>query len=94
MPVLNSIADMSKEMTEWRRHLHSIPELCFKEHKTAEFISSKLKEWGIKHETKIAKTGIVAQIKGNKGNSDKSIGLRADFDALPMSEKNTFKSHS
>ena len=91
MPVLNSIADMSKEMTEWRRHLHSIPELCFKEHKTAEFISSKLKEWGIKHQTKIAKTGIVAQIKGNKGNSNKTIGLRADIDALPIQEPNNFE---
>ena len=84
MPILNSISKIANNMTKWRRYLHTIPELSFNEHKTANFISSKLKEWGIKHQTKIAKTGIVAQIKGNKGNSTKAIGLRADMDALPI----------
>ena len=79
---------MSKEMVEWRHHLHKNPELGFEEYKTAEYISNKLKEWGIEHYTKIAKTGIVAVIKGNKGDSNKSIGLRADIDALPIQEKN------
>ena len=88
MPVLNSIAKISNEMTEWRRYLHTIPELSYNEFKTAAFISTKLKEWGIDHKTRIAKTGIVAKIKGNKGNSKKSIGLRADIDALPIEEKN------
>ena len=91
MPVLNSITEISKDMTEWRRYLHSIPELSFNEIKTAKFISSKLSEWGIKHEKNIAKTGIVAQIKGNKGNSTKTIGLRADIDALPIHENNNIE---
>ena len=91
MPILNSISKIANNMTEWRRYLHTIPELSFNEHKTANFISSKLKEWGIKHQTKIAKTGIVAQIKGNKGNSTKAIGLRADMDALPIEENNNFE---
>ncbi len=91
MPVLNSITEISKDMTEWRRYLHSIPELSFNEIKTAKFISSKLSEWGIKHEKNIAKTGIVAQIKGNKGNSTKTIGLRADMDALPIHENNNIE---
>ena len=94
MPVLNSITKIANDMTEWRRFLHSIPELSFNEHKTSNFISSKLKEWGIKHHTKIAKTGIVAQIKGNKGNSNKTIGLRADIDALPIEENNDFEYRS
>ena len=68
MPILNSIAKISDQMTEWRRYLHTIPELSYKEFKTSKFISSKLKEWNIEHETGIAKTGIVAKIKGNKGN--------------------------
>tara|TARA_Y100000590_G_scaffold44050_1_gene46884 strand:- start:598 stop:1767 length:1170 start_codon:yes stop_codon:yes gene_type:complete len=91
MPVLNSITEISKDMTEWRRYLHSIPELSFNEIKTAKFISSKLSEWGIKHEKNIAKTGIVAQIKGKKGNSTKTIGLRADIDALPIHENNNIE---
>ncbi len=91
MPILNSITEISKSMTEWRRYLHSIPELSFNEIKTSKFISSKLTEWGIKHQTNIAKTGIVAQIKGNKGNSSKTIGLRADMDALPIEEPNNFE---
>ena len=91
MPVLNSISKMSEEMTTWRRSLHKIPEIGLKEYKTAEFISNKLTEWGITHHTKIAKTGIVAVIKGNKGKSSKSIGLRADIDALPIEEKNNFE---
>ena len=48
MPILNSITEISKSMTEWRRYLHSIPELSFNEIKTSKFISSKLTEWGIK----------------------------------------------
>ena len=90
MAILNSILNLSKEMVEWRQYLHTIPELGLKEFKTSEFISNKLKEWNISHECKIAETGIVATIKGKKGNSSKSIGLRADIDALPIDEKNEF----
>ena len=86
MPVLNSIADLSARMTEWRRHLHTIPEVRFDLHKTAGFVADRLREIGVDeiHEG-IATTGIVAIINGQKPG--KTIGLRADMDALPMGEE-------
>ena len=90
MPILNSINQMQEEMKEWRRDLHRIPEIGLQEHKTSEFIQNKLKSWNIDFKTGYANTGIVAWIKGNRGNGEKTIGLRADFDALPMTEKNSF----
>ena len=90
MPILNSINQMQEEMKEWRRDLHRIPEIGLQEHKTSEFIQNKLKSWNIDFKTGYANTGIVAWIKGNRGSSEKTIGLRADFDALPMTEKNSF----
>tara|TARA_B100000029_G_scaffold508642_1_gene596009 strand:+ start:83 stop:1228 length:1146 start_codon:yes stop_codon:yes gene_type:complete len=81
---------MHDEMKEWRQDLHQIPEIGLKEYKTSEYIRNKLEEWNIEYKDGYSNTGIVACVIGNKGNSDKSIGLRADFDALPMSEKNNF----
>jgi len=85
MPVVNRIAGYAKEMTEWRRHLHQIPELGFDCPETAAFITARLREFGVDeiHEG-IARTGIVAIING-KGDGP-TIGLRADFDALPIPE--------
>ena len=94
MPILNSINQMQDEMTEWRQDLHKMPEIGLEEYKTSAYIKLKLDEWGIKYKEGYASTGVVAWIKGSKGNSEKSIGIRADFDALPMSEKNTFKHKS
>jgi len=71
-----------------------MPEIGLEEYKTSAYIKLKLDEWGIKYKEGYASTGVVAWIKGSKGNSEKSIGIRADFDALPMSEKNTFKHKS
>ena len=90
MPVLNSINQMQEEMTEWRQDLHKIPEIGLKEFETSKYIKEKLKSWDIQFKEGYATTGIVAWVKGSNGNSDKSIGLRADFDALPMPEKNDF----
>ena len=90
MPILNSINQMQNEMQKWRRDLHKIPEIGLKEYKTSEYIKNKLNDWGIDFKDGYANTGIIATIKGSAGNSDKSIGLRADFDALPMNEKNNF----
>ena len=90
MPILNSINQMHDEMKKWRQDLHQIPEIGLKEYKTSEYIRNKLEEWNIEYKDGYSNTGIVACVIGNKGNSDKSIGLRADFDALPMSEKNNF----
>ena len=90
MPILNSINQMQKEMQEWRRDLHKIPEIGLKEYKTSSYIKDKLKVWDIEFKDGYADTGLIAWVKGSKGDSKKSIGLRADFDALPMSEKNNF----
>ena len=94
MPVLNSINQMQDEMKEWRQDLHKIPEIGLKELKTSKYVKEKLKSWNVEFKDGYANTGIVAWIKGSQGISNKSIGLRADFDALPMLEKNTFKHKS
>ena len=94
MPILNSINQMQKEMKEWRQDLHRIPEIGLQEHKTSEFIKNKLKSWNIDFKSGYANTGIVAWVKGSKGTSEKTIGLRADFDALPMTENNSFNHKS
>lgn len=86
MPVINRIADYTNDMTAWRRHLHTIPELMFECHRTAAFVVERLREFGITeiHEG-IATTGIVAIIEGQ--GDGPTIGLRADMDALPMQEE-------
>jgi len=94
MPILNSINQMQKEMTEWRQDLHKIPEIGLEEYETSSYIKDKLKSWNIQFKEGYSNTGIVAWIKGSEGDSDRSIGLRADFDALPMPEKNTFSHKS
>ena len=94
MPILNSISQMQKEMQIWRRDLHKIPEIGLEEYETSAYIKSKLDTWNIDYKSGYSNTGIVAWIRGNKGDSDKSIGLRADFDALPMPEKNNFEHKS
>ena len=85
MPVINRIADFFKDMQDWRQHIHSNPELGFECNKTADFVISKLEEFGVDEiHSKIAKSGVVALIKGK--SPGKTIGLRADMDALPLSE--------
>ena len=85
MPVVNRIADMSGDITAWRRHLHTIPELGLECHKTSAFVAERLREFGVDemHEG-IAKTGIVAIINGQ--GEGPTIGLRADMDGLPIEE--------
>ena len=75
------------EVVSIRRHLHKNPELSFKEHKTSSYIKSVLRGWNIPFTDDIADTGIIVLLKGNNPNS-KTIALRADFDALPIIEKN------
>jgi amidohydrolase len=80
------------EIVEIRRHLHAYPELSGLETETARFIATKLTEWQIPHETGVAETGVVALIQGK--NRGKCIALRADMDALPISEENTHEFRS
>lgn len=79
--------DFSEEIIQIRRQIHANPELGFEEIKTAAFICQKLEEYKIQYQSGIAKTGIVALIKG-KNPDKKCIALRADMDALPIFEKN------
>jgi hippurate hydrolase len=85
MPPVNRIADYAQDMTAWRRWMHQNPELLFDCHKTAGFVVERLKEFGITeiHEN-IATSGVVAIIEGQ--GAGPTIGLRADMDALPMTE--------
>lgn len=82
------IRTLQPQLVEWRRNFHQKPELGFQEQLTAKFISQKLTEWGIEHQTEIAKTGIVAIIRGEKAGDGKVLGIRADMDALPIQEQN------
>jgi amidohydrolase len=86
MPILNSAIQMQPEIAKWRRHLHEMPELQYDVHKTAAFVTEKLREFGCDEVvTGIGRTGVVGLIKGNKG-AGTTIGLRADMDALPITE--------
>ena len=85
MPVLNRIAAYAPEMKGWRQHLHANPELSYDCHLTAAFIADRLAEIGVDEiHPGIARTGIVALINGQGPGA--TIGLRADMDALPITE--------
>ena len=81
-----NIRALQPQLVEWRRHLHQQPELGFKEQLTAQFVAQKLQEWGIEHQTGIAKTGIVATISSDRPGP--VLAIRADMDALPIQEEN------
>ena len=78
--------NLESKLIEWRHHLHKNPELSNREFKTAEYITSHLKSLGIDVQTGVAHTGVVAIIKGNRPG--KVVALRADMDALPVTERN------
>jgi amidohydrolase len=84
------IARWQDEFTAIRRDLHAHPELGFDEHRTARVVQERLAAMGIEHHTGIGQTGIVAVITGRQSSSGRSVGLRADMDALPMQEENGF----
>lgn len=87
MPIKNRFADMHAEITGWRRHLHQYPELQFDVHETAKFVEDKLRSFGITDiTTSIGRTGVVAVIEGRATGSGRTVGLRADMDALPIEE--------
>ncbi|EPA8651913.1 TPA: M20 aminoacylase family protein [Photobacterium damselae] len=75
-------------VTEWRHHIHKHPEFGFEEEMTSAFVAQKLEEFGLEVHKNIGKTGVVGILKC--GSSERSIGLRADMDALHICEKNTF----
>lgn len=83
------IQTLLADITAWRRDLHKHPELAFQEQRTADFVADKLTSFGIEVHRGLAKTGVVGTLRC--GQSPRAIGLRADMDALPMQEKNTFE---
>jgi amidohydrolase len=83
-PILSDVA----EITKIRRDIHAHPELCFQEERTADVIAKALTDWGIPIHRGLGKTGVVGIVKN--GSSPRAVGLRADIDALPMTEHNTF----
>jgi amidohydrolase len=88
LKVRAEILELQTSLVQWRRELHKWPELGFKEKRTAAFIAQKLSEWGIPHNTGLAKTGVVAVIDSLKSTDGPVLAFRADIDALPIQEEN------
>ena len=93
MPVKNRIAEFHSEMIEWRHDIHSHPETAFEEVRTAGIVAQKLEGFGIEVHRGLAKTGVVGVLKAG-GGGGKAIGLRADMDALDLTELNGFEHRS
>jgi hippurate hydrolase len=89
MRILPEILESTPSIAEIRRNIHAHPELRFEEKRTAELVVQALSSWGIAVYQGLGKTGVVGRLDGELGPG-KMIGLRADMDALPLQEKNTF----
>jgi hippurate hydrolase len=88
MNLIEPILADAAAVTAIRRDIHAHPELCFQEVRTADVIAKALTDWGIPIHRGLGKTGVVGIVKN--GTSTRALGLRADIDALPMTEHNTF----
>ena len=88
MNIIPQLAADKDIMSTWRRDIHAHPEIAFEEHRTAQLVAEKLREFGLEIETGIAGTGVVGTL--TKGRGNRAIGLRADLDALPIQEANKF----
>jgi hippurate hydrolase len=91
MNLVDGFADISR-FVALRRDIHAHPELGFEEHRTSQLVAERLREWGIEVHTGIAGTGVVGVLRNGRGS--RSIGLRADLDALPLQEENHFAHRS
>jgi len=91
MNLIDAIAAQSDALRAIRRDIHAHPELAFEETRTADLVADCLTRWGIPIHRGLGGTGVVGIIRGTAGESDRAIGLRADMDALPMTEANTFE---
>ena len=92
MPVPSRITDLHAQMTTWRRDIHAHPELGFEEHRTADLVAAQLEAFGIEVHRGVGRTGVVGVLRA--GKSSRRVGLRADMDALPIREANTFAHRS
>ena len=88
MELMNPIVQFTSEIQQIRRDIHAHPELAYEENRTANIVAAKLTEWGIPVVRGLAGTGVVGVIQ--RGSSARAVGLRADMDALPVQELNTF----
>ena len=88
MPVKNRFAELLPEITAWRRDLHEHPEILFDTQRTSGIVAEKLQAFGCDEVvTGLGRTGVVGIIRGKSDNSGRTIGLRADMDALPIHEE-------
>lgn len=88
MPIVNRVAAMQEEVAAWRQDIHANPELLYDVQRTAGVVAEKLEAFGCDEVTTgIGKTGVVGVIKGRRSASGKVIGIRADMDALPITEQ-------
>jgi len=92
MKLIPEIQAAQGEIQTLRRTIHAHPELRYEENQTAELVASKLTEWGLEVHRGLGKTGVVGMLR--RGNGSRSVGLRADMDALPIQELNTFDHRS
>jgi hippurate hydrolase len=92
MPVVRRVAQYHDEMSAWRRDLHAHPELGFEERRTADIVAGLLARFGCEVQRGIGKTGVVGTLRA--GASARALGLRADMDALPIREANSFAHRS
>ena len=91
MQLIDSIVTEAAALKTLRRDLHAHPELCFEELRTAEVVAAQLTAWGVEVHRGLGKTGVVGVITGRDGGAcGRMVGLRADMDALPVTEFNTF----
>jgi amidohydrolase len=88
MQLIESILADAASIATLRRDIHAHPELCFEEQRTSDLIAKALQEWGIEVHRGLGKTGVVGIVKN--GTSTRAVGLRADIDALPITERNNF----
>ena len=88
MKLIDAVVDFHAELQTIRRNIHAHPELCYEETRTSDLVAEKLTAWGIPVLRGMGITGVVGVIR--RGSSLAAIGLRADMDALPMQEFNTF----
>jgi amidohydrolase len=92
MDLIDTLRTRQLHLAAIRRDIHAHPELAFEEHRTAELVATRLEALGIETHRGLGRTGVVGVIRS--GDSPRAIGLRADMDALPITERNDFPHHS
>jgi len=87
MPIINRLAEFQDEVAAWRHDLHQHPEILYDVHRTAAKVAERLQEFGVDEVvTGLGRTGVVGVIRGKRGDNGRTVALRADMDALPLTE--------